>query len=290
MRAGVSTDEYSASIGGQSLQFGEVFLYRLHGFAVKELCRGQHTCAFHLGDGFTGGLGGGEEQQRRCGEWCDVNCLDGDRGEECQGAFRTYHEVGYDVKWVIILHERQNSQSRNILDAVFAFDALGECDVLSCLLAQFFYLAQERGVAHGECCTALLIASVEQCAIGQDDTHGLQYAVAIGVYATAHTAGVVHHDATHHSRFETGRVRGEVLAVWAQNLIDALPHDTGLQGDGFCIFSQGVLFPFLAAHYEQTVADGLSAQAGTSSTEGDVFTFFVCTFDDGLHICFCGRV
>ena len=110
------------------------------------------------------------------------------------------------------------------------------------------------------------------------------------MYTATHTTGIVHHDASYHSRFEAGGVGRKILAVWTENLVYALPHNTRLQGDSLGIFSNGILLPFLATYHKQAVADGLSAKAGTRSTEGDVFTLLVCASYDGLNVLLGGRV
>ena len=89
-------------------------------------------------------------------------------------------------------------------------------------------------MTHSKRCTVFRVSRVKQCAVGQDDTHRTQHAVTIGVYTAAHTASVVHHNTTDHSRFEAGRVWREVLAVWAKNLIDTLSYNTWLQGNRLC--------------------------------------------------------
>ena len=145
-------------------------------------------------------------------------------------------------------------------------------------------------MTRGESSAALLVARVKQCAIGQYDTHRLEHTVTIGVHAATHTAGVVHHDTADHSRLEAGWVRGEILAIRAQDLIDTLSHNTRLQGDGLGILADGVLLPLLAAHHQQTVADGLSTERGACSTESDMFALAVRAVDDGLYILLIGRV
>ena len=145
-------------------------------------------------------------------------------------------------------------------------------------------------MAHQELRTARFVACVENRAVGQDDTCRFQRAIAIGMRAAAHSAGVVHHDSAHHGRLDTSGVWGEIPAIRAEYLIHALSDDTRLQSNALPVVGNAILLPFLAANHQQTVANSLSAQAGSCCTEGYMFPLLVCACQDGLHICFRCRV
>ena len=93
--------------------------------------------------------------------------------KESQCALATDHQVCNDIKWIVILHEWQNSQASDILDTIFPANELGECSVLARFITQFFNFAQEFWVAHGKSCTAFLITRIQYSAIRQDNAHGL---------------------------------------------------------------------------------------------------------------------
>ena len=145
-------------------------------------------------------------------------------------------------------------------------------------------------MAHQELRTTSFVACIENRAVCQDDTCRFQRAIAIGMRAAAHSAGVVHHDSAHHGRLDTSGVWGEIPAIRAEYLIHALSDDTWLQGNALPVVNNAILLPFLAANHQQTVANSLSAQAGSRCTEGYMFPLLVCACQDGLHVCFGCRV
>ena len=148
-----------------------------------------------------------------------------------QCTLAAHHQVGDDVEGVGEVDKRRDIQSGDILDAVFASDALGQFVVGHDAVAQGLDVAHKLRMALAEGLSAVGVASVEDGAVGQHDAHREHLAVAIGVRAATHARGIVDDDAAHHGRVFRGRVGGERAAQWSQDLVDLRAHDARLQRD-----------------------------------------------------------
>ena len=88
---------------------------------------------------------------------------------EC--ALTTHDEVGDDVEGVAVEHKWRDVQSSHVLDGILVTDAVDELLVGIYPVANLLDAVNELGVRLLEGVAACLVASVEHCAIGQDDAH-----------------------------------------------------------------------------------------------------------------------
>ena len=136
-----------------------------------------------------------------------------------QRAFATHHQMGDDIEGVGVLHKGINVESRHIFDGIFILDSLHQFFVGKHFVANRFNSLDDFGMRFSELLAAFFTTGVENGAIGKHNAHGFHFHIAIGMGAAAHTRGIVHHDATHHSRIFGSRVGRENLAVGAENLV-----------------------------------------------------------------------
>ena len=122
-------------------------------------------------------LHGEEVDHGRCLVLVVVEGLHGHLGEEGQGALRTHHTVGHDVEGVVVGHERPQVQTRDILDFVLMVDTVGQFLVGPHPVAQVLNLLEKFGVRLAEGRLALLVAGVDDGAVGEDDAGAHHHAV-----------------------------------------------------------------------------------------------------------------
>ena len=119
-----------------------------------------------------------------------------------------------------------------------------------------------------EILAALFVACIEDGAISEDDAGRHHHTVAVGVYATVHTGGIINHNTTDHCTAYRGRVGWEHATIWLQDLIHTSTYNTWLQFNGVLILAYFILLPMLASNDEHRVRTTLTAQRGARSTEG----------------------
>ena len=189
-------------------------------------------------------------------------------GNESECAFRPHHKVCDDVKRVGESHEWQDIESCYILDGIFIIDSFNEVFVGKDAVADFLDFCDEIGMRFLKLFAALLISCVEHSAINKHDTKRQEFAVAVGVCATVHSARIVGKNTTHHRTVFGGGVGSKYSAVRLQNFIHSRTYDSRLHCYRTCIGSHLVFFPIFACHNEDGVAHRLSRQRCACRAEG----------------------
>ena len=95
---------------------------------------------------------------------------------------------------------------------------------------------------------ALRGCGVKYSTVGKNDAGRYKFFVAVGMCAAAHSAGIVHYDAAHHTAADGSRVRTKTAAIFGQYRIHPCAHDSGLKGNGIVLWMEAVLFPVFTGH------------------------------------------
>ena len=269
LRRSLHFQQFRSGIFGQTLQFRKILLYDAHGTPVEILhCR---WCAglLQFRHAAAGRLGGREQQQRRSRVAVVLAGLHHDRRQERQRAFRAHDEVSDDVEGILVLHKRQDSQTRHVLNTVFLANQFRQAFVGQCAVTQVLDAAHKMRVRHTKIRLGFLVTGVQNSAVGQNQSNRIQHPIGVGMYATHHTRGVVVHDTAYHRRVKRSRIGRETAAVGLQDLIYPCAHDARLQTNTFAVVQHLVLLPFLARHHQNRRPASLSRQRRTRSTESD---------------------
>ena len=195
--------------------------------------------------------------------------LHGDLREEGQRALRAHHAVGDDVEGIVVVYQRTDVESGDVLYTIFIMYALHQLLVGSHAVAQVADLLQEVDMRLGKGFLAGLVACVEQRSVGKDDAHGAQHHVAVGMHATVHSRCIVAHDATNHGTVDRCWVGREHAVVGLEQTVYMTAHHTGSQGHRVVVVAEGEFLPILSGHDEHGIAQALSGERGAGRTEGE---------------------
>ncbi len=137
--------------------------------------------------------------------------------------------------------------------------------------------------------SAFLASRIQDGPVCQDNSHGTDYPVAVGMGAAIHSGCVVGDYASDHGRRHRGGIRGEFLPVRFQDLVYTVSHDPGLQGDGFPVVVYLVFIPACCGNKQYALGKALSGKACSCCTEGYGNFLVVTYFYDPGNFLFCFR-
>ena len=201
-----------------------------------------------------------------------------------ESTLRADHKMGYDIKRIIILKKWQKIQSHHILYRILFAYALGERLIRPHLIAQSLDGGNKIEVSRIEDLATAHRACVEQRAIAKDDAHRLQHLVAIGVGATVHSRGVVHHNTAHHSTLNRRRIGRETIAIGFEHLAHLCPYHTWLQADSAPTIEHLITLPIFTRYHKYRIAHRLPRKACSGGTEREGHFTLGCRLDNTHHL------
>ena len=147
-----------------------------------------------------------------------------------------------------------------------------------------------EAMAAAEVGPALVVAGVDDGAVGKDDAHGVNGPVAVLLDATAHAAGVIGERCRRSWRVDRGRIGADLAIELGKDAVGMPPDDSRLQLDLAGIIKNPAAVPARPQPDQDGIRDGLAGKAGARCPEGDRQLKFTGFPQDTLHLLFAFHV
>ena len=207
-----------------------------------------------------------------------------DLGDEPEGAFGADQQVLQDLEGILEIDQGVQTVAGGVLDLELVADALGQFVVGQHSLAQRGQAVEQVAVAAAEGGPALVVGGVHHRAVGQDEAHRIQRAVAVLLHPAAHAAGVVGEDAADLGAVDGGRVRADLAVELGEDAVGVTADHARLQADPVGLVKDPEVGPAPAQAHQDGIRDRLAGQAGAGGPEGDR-QFQPARFpEDALHL------
>jgi len=205
-------------------------------------------------------------------------------GNEAQGPFRTDHQVLHDVKGIGEIDQGVEAVAGGVFDLELVADALAQFSIILHPVAQHRQAFDQRGMAASAGSLAFVVAGVDHRAVGEDDAHGVQGAVAVLLHPAAHAASVVGEDAADLGAVDGGRVRPNLAVKFRQDAVGLTADDAGLQLDLGGVVEHPVAVPAGTKPYQDRIGDRLAGETGARGAEGHRQPQPARLAEDQLHL------
>ena len=207
-----------------------------------------------------------------------------DLGDEPERALGADHQVLHDLEGILEIDQGVQAVAGGVLDLELVADALGQLAVGQHLLTQPGQAVEQVAVAAAEGGPALVVGGVHDRAVGQDEAHRIQRAVAVLLHPATHAAGVVGQDAADLGAVDGGRVRADLAVELGEDAVGVAADHARLQADPVGLVKDPEVGPAPAQAHQDGIADRLARQAGAGGPEGDRQLQPACFPEDALHL------
>ena len=273
--------------GGQAgLVFAQMRILHAGQRTVVQEFRRRH---FQVPDGAHGLRRGDDvvEIDHRTGfERCDGQGLHPHLGEEGQRAFRPHQQMRHDLEGVLVGNQRPQVQAGDVLDAVFALDALAQRLVGEDFVAQFGDRLQHLGMRSAERRSRGFIAGIQHRTVGEHHPGADEQFVGIGVRAATHSGSIVADDAADHAAADRRGVGTEAPAETRKQAVYPCTDKPRLQADRLIFRMIGPFLPFLSSDEQDAVRHRLSGKRGPGRAESDRRPALIQLGQDGGNFIF----